>query len=183
MEPAIVLQWNQPTVTKSVFERFYDIKSYEIQCDLERFYLDLVRYGDVMDEVVVMSVRILVGCGYGGGSGKIHDDFLVDEAVELTTPNGKSAFCRTGSGGSIGSMEPALLQMEPAPADKSTGRSTTAPRGGRTSGRTGRGGRGTGEPTGRVGGRTSEPDGNGGDHGVEANKGVDEVLDFSTVIA
>ncbi|GKA02497.1 putative reverse transcriptase domain-containing protein [Tanacetum coccineum] len=53
-------------------------------------------------------------------------------------------------------------------------RSTTALRGGRTSGWTGRGGGGTKEPTCRVGGRTSEPDGNGGDHGVEANKGVDE---------
>ncbi|GKC88014.1 putative reverse transcriptase domain-containing protein [Tanacetum coccineum] len=62
----------------------------------------------------------------------------------------------------------------------SEGRSTTALRGGRTSGWTGRGGGGTKEPTCRVGGRTSEPDGNGGDHGVEANKGVDEVLDFST---
>ncbi|GJT55257.1 hypothetical protein Tco_0990311 [Tanacetum coccineum] len=44
----------------------------------------------------------------------------------------------------------------------SEGRSTTALRGGRTSGWTGRGGGGTKEPTCRVGGRTSEPDGNGG---------------------
>ncbi|GJY69645.1 putative reverse transcriptase domain-containing protein [Tanacetum coccineum] len=43
----------------------------------------------------------------------------------------------------------------------SEGRSTTALRGGRTSGWTGRGGGGTKEPTCRVGGRTSEPDGNG----------------------
>ncbi|GJR50593.1 hypothetical protein Tco_1401114 [Tanacetum coccineum] len=41
-----------------------------------------------------------------------------DAKLNLTTSSGKSAFCRTGSGGSIGSMEPTLLQMEPAPADK-----------------------------------------------------------------
>ncbi|GKE05233.1 hypothetical protein Tco_1397251, partial [Tanacetum coccineum] len=63
------------------------------------------------------------------------------------------------------------------------GRSTAAPRGRRTGGRTGRGGGITGEPKGRVGGRTSEPDGQGGDQGVKANGGIDEVPDFSTVIA
>ncbi|GKA02495.1 putative reverse transcriptase domain-containing protein [Tanacetum coccineum] len=62
-------------------------------------------------------------------------------------------------------------------------RSTAAPRGRRTGGRTGRGGGITGEPKGRVGGRTSKPDGQGGDQGVEANGGIDEVPDFSTVIA
>ncbi|GJS97207.1 putative reverse transcriptase domain-containing protein [Tanacetum coccineum] len=63
------------------------------------------------------------------------------------------------------------------------GRSTTAPRGGRTDGRTGRGCRRTGESTGRVGGRTSDQDGQGGDRGNGANGGIDEVPDFSTVIA
>nr|GEU63544.1 hypothetical protein [Tanacetum cinerariifolium] len=55
---------------------------------------------------------------------------------------------------------------------QSTGRSTVAPRGERTSGRTGRGG-----------GRTGKPDGQGCNQGVEANGGVDEVPDFSMVIA
>ncbi|GJV48297.1 putative reverse transcriptase domain-containing protein [Tanacetum coccineum] len=52
-----------------------------------------------------------------------------------------------------------------------------------TGGRTGRGGGRTREPTGRGGGRTGEQDGQGGDRGNEANEGVDEVPDFSTVIA
>nr|GEW29933.1 reverse transcriptase domain-containing protein [Tanacetum cinerariifolium] len=50
-------------------------------------------------------------------------------------------------------------------------------------GRTGRGGGRTGEPTGRVGGRTSNRDGQGGDCHNEANRGIDEFLDFTTVIA
>ncbi|GJV45447.1 aldehyde dehydrogenase family 7 member B4 [Tanacetum coccineum] len=85
----------------------------------------------VKELVVVMSVRILVGCGYGGGSGKIYDDSSfkkdsVDDSIliEVKRFNSKPYLVRlmkqwrTGSGGSIGSMEPALLQMEPAPADK-----------------------------------------------------------------
>ncbi|GKF27420.1 hypothetical protein Tco_0083314, partial [Tanacetum coccineum] len=59
---------------------------------------------------------------------------------------------------------------------------TAAPRGGRTSGRNGKGDGRTGEPTSRVGGRTSNQDDQGGDYGIGANGGVDEVPDFSTVI-
>ncbi|GJW42977.1 hypothetical protein Tco_0071776 [Tanacetum coccineum] len=55
---------------------------------------------------------------------------------------------------------------------RSVGRTTDAPRGGRTSGRTGRGG-----------GRTGDQDGQGGDRGVEGNRGVDEVPNFSMIIA
>ncbi|GKB13632.1 putative reverse transcriptase domain-containing protein [Tanacetum coccineum] len=73
--------------------------------------------------------------------------------------------------------------MPPRMTTRSAGRSTTAPRGGRTGGRTGRGGGRTREPTGRVGGRTGDQDGQGGDRGNGANGGVDEVPDFSTVIA
>ncbi|GKC79061.1 hypothetical protein Tco_1129835 [Tanacetum coccineum] len=69
--------------------------------------------------------------------------------------------------------------MSPRMTTRSAGRSTAAPRGGRMGGQTGRGDGGTREPTGRVGGRISKPDGQGGDHGVEANGGVDEVPDFS----
>ncbi|GJY20042.1 putative reverse transcriptase domain-containing protein [Tanacetum coccineum] len=64
------------------------------------------------------------------------------------------------------------------------GRATATPRGGRTGGRTGRGG-------GRTGGRSGDQsdgrnDGQGGQvggQGSEANDGVDEVLDFYTIIA
>ncbi|GKA80678.1 reverse transcriptase domain-containing protein [Tanacetum coccineum] len=73
--------------------------------------------------------------------------------------------------------------MPPRMTTRSAGRQTAAPRGGRTGGRTGRGGGRTGEPTGRVGGRTGDQDGQGGDRGIGANGGVDEVPDFSTVIA
>ncbi|GKA78776.1 hypothetical protein Tco_0785313 [Tanacetum coccineum] len=62
-------------------------------------------------------------------------------------------------------------------------RSSTALRGGRTGGRTGRAGGRTGEPTGRIDGRTSKQDGQGGGRGNRANGGVNEVPDFSTVIA
>ncbi|GJR37143.1 putative reverse transcriptase domain-containing protein [Tanacetum coccineum] len=41
----------------------------------------------------------------------------------------------------------------------------------------------TGEPTGRVGERTSDQDGKGGDQSNRANRGIDEVPNFSTVIA
>ncbi|GKD07979.1 hypothetical protein Tco_1187664, partial [Tanacetum coccineum] len=51
-----------------------------------------------------------------------------------------------------------------------------------TGGRTGRGGGRTREPTGRFGGRTGYQDGQGGDQGIGANGGVEEVPDFSTVI-
>ncbi|GJZ75081.1 hypothetical protein Tco_0639546, partial [Tanacetum coccineum] len=66
---------------------------------------------------------------------------------------------------------------------RSAGRSTVAPRGGRMGGRTSRGGGRTGEPTDRVGRRTSDQDVQGGDRGNRLNGGVDEVPDFSTVIA
>nr|GEY55958.1 hypothetical protein [Tanacetum cinerariifolium] len=66
---------------------------------------------------------------------------------------------------------------------QSAGRSTATPRGGRTGGRTGRGGRRTRDPTGRVCGRTGDQDNQGGDRGNGVNEGVDKVPDFSTVIA
>nr|GEV50688.1 hypothetical protein [Tanacetum cinerariifolium] len=59
------------------------------------------------------------------------------------------------------------------------GRRTAATRGGRTGGQTGRGGGTTGEQTCTVGGRTSKQVGRGN----EENGGVNEVLDFSTIIA
>ncbi|GKC24551.1 reverse transcriptase domain-containing protein, partial [Tanacetum coccineum] len=63
------------------------------------------------------------------------------------------------------------------------GRHTPVTRGGRTGGQTGRGGGRTREQTGRVGGRTSDQGGRGGGRGNGANGGVDEVSNFSTVIA
>nr|GEU98377.1 retrotransposon protein, putative, Ty3-gypsy subclass [Tanacetum cinerariifolium] len=69
--------------------------------------------------------------------------------------------------------------MLPRITTRSAGRSTIALRGGRTGGRTGRGGERTGEPRGRGDRQTSEPN----IQGVEANGGVDGVLDFSTIIA
>ncbi|GJW97321.1 hypothetical protein Tco_0179129 [Tanacetum coccineum] len=80
-------------------------------------------------------------------------------------------------------MSSPVYIMPPRMTTRSKGRSTTTPRGGRTDGRTGRGGGRTGESTGRVGGRTSDQDGQGGDRGNRANGGIDEVPDFSTVIA
>nr|GEX09795.1 hypothetical protein [Tanacetum cinerariifolium] len=62
-------------------------------------------------------------------------------------------------------------------------RQTAAPRGGRTGGWTGRGGGRTRERTSRVGGRTGDRDGQGDNQGVGENVGIDEVPDFSTVIA
>ncbi|GKA86670.1 hypothetical protein Tco_0808381, partial [Tanacetum coccineum] len=59
---------------------------------------------------------------------------------------------------------------------------TATPRGGRTGGWTGRGGGRTREPTSRVSGRTGDQVGQGGDRGIGANGGDDEVPDFSTVI-
>ncbi|GKD53559.1 hypothetical protein Tco_1286946 [Tanacetum coccineum] len=72
--------------------------------------------------------------------------------------------------------------MLPRMMTRSAGRHTTAPRGRRTGGQTGSEGGGNNEPTGRVGGRTSDQDGQGGDRGVGANSGIDEVPNFSTVI-
>ncbi|GKE19750.1 hypothetical protein Tco_1431262, partial [Tanacetum coccineum] len=60
---------------------------------------------------------------------------------------------------------------------------TAALRGGRTGGRTGKGGGRIGEAMGRDGGRTGEQDGQGSDRGIRENRGVDKVLDFSTIIA
>ncbi|GKA12980.1 hypothetical protein Tco_0692526, partial [Tanacetum coccineum] len=62
-------------------------------------------------------------------------------------------------------------------------RSTATPRGGRTGGRTSRGGGRTREPTSRVSRQTSDQDGQGGDRGNRANGGIDAVPDFSMVIA
>ncbi|GKE76467.1 hypothetical protein Tco_1542587, partial [Tanacetum coccineum] len=67
--------------------------------------------------------------------------------------------------------------------DKSAGRRTATPRGGRTDGRTCRRGGRTGEPMSRVGGRTGDQGGQGGDRGIRANEGEGEVPDFSTIIA
>nr|GEX79165.1 hypothetical protein [Tanacetum cinerariifolium] len=53
--------------------------------------------------------------------------------------------------------------MPPQMTTQSAGRQTTAPRGGKTGGHTGRGGGRTGEPTSRVGGRTGDQDSQGGD--------------------
>ncbi|GJX61731.1 putative reverse transcriptase domain-containing protein [Tanacetum coccineum] len=64
---------------------------------------------------------------------------------------------------------------------RNAGRRTSATRGGRTGGQTGRGGGRTGKQTNRVGGQTGDQGSRGGGEG--ANKGVDEVPDFSTVIA
>ncbi|GKB15587.1 hypothetical protein Tco_0849510 [Tanacetum coccineum] len=64
---------------------------------------------------------------------------------------------------------------------RNAGRRTSATRGGRTGGQTGRGGGRTGKQTDRVGGQTGDQGSRGGGKG--ANKGVDEVPDFSTVIA
>ncbi|GJW71694.1 putative reverse transcriptase domain-containing protein [Tanacetum coccineum] len=67
--------------------------------------------------------------------------------------------------------------------EKITCQSNAAPRGGKTSGRISRGGRRAKEPTGRVDGRAGDQDGQGYNRGNRANGGVDEVPDFSTVIA
>ncbi|GJY47355.1 putative reverse transcriptase domain-containing protein [Tanacetum coccineum] len=61
---------------------------------------------------------------------------------------------------------------------RSAGRAPAVPRGGRTGGRAGRGCRRTREQRGRGDGKTGEPN----DQGVEANKGVDGVPDFSIII-
>nr|GEV49007.1 reverse transcriptase domain-containing protein [Tanacetum cinerariifolium] len=66
---------------------------------------------------------------------------------------------------------------------RSAGRQTTTPQGGRMGGGTSGGGGRTKEPTCRVGGGTGDLDGQGGDQGIRENGGVDEVHDFSMVIA
>nr|GEU77506.1 hypothetical protein [Tanacetum cinerariifolium] len=62
-------------------------------------------------------------------------------------------------------------------------RLTVVPKGEMTGRRTGRGGGRTREQTCRVGRRIGDQDGQGGDRGNRANRGIDEVLDFFTVIA
>ncbi|GJW42900.1 hypothetical protein Tco_0071699 [Tanacetum coccineum] len=73
--------------------------------------------------------------------------------------------------------------MPPRMMTRSKGRLTTVLRGGRTDGRTSRGGGRTRESMGRVGRRTGDQDVQGGNRGNIANGGVDKVPDFSTVIA
>ncbi|GJV11037.1 hypothetical protein Tco_1352578 [Tanacetum coccineum] len=73
--------------------------------------------------------------------------------------------------------------MAPTMITLNAGRRTAATRGGRTGGHAGRGGGRSGEQAGRVGGRTSDQGGRGSSRGNKTNGGVDEVLDFSTVIA
>nr|GEW27850.1 putative reverse transcriptase domain-containing protein [Tanacetum cinerariifolium] len=73
--------------------------------------------------------------------------------------------------------------MPPRMTTRSASRSTDAPQGGRTGGRTSIGCGRTREPTGRVGGRTGDQDCQRGDQGNRANGGVDEFPDFSTVIS
>nr|GEZ67607.1 retrotransposon protein, putative, Ty3-gypsy subclass [Tanacetum cinerariifolium] len=58
---------------------------------------------------------------------------------------------------------PIVKIMSPRMTTRSVGQSSTAPRGRKTDGRTGRGGGRTGEPTGRVGRRTGDQDGQGVD--------------------
>ncbi|GJR50512.1 hypothetical protein Tco_1401033 [Tanacetum coccineum] len=65
---------------------------------------------------------------------------------------------------------------------KSAGRPAAAPQGGGTSGRVGTRGRRVREPRRRNVEPTGEPKGQGNDQGVEVNKGVDGVPDFSTNI-
>ncbi|GKC28225.1 hypothetical protein Tco_1035519 [Tanacetum coccineum] len=69
--------------------------------------------------------------------------------------------------------------MAPTMTTHNAGRRTATTRGGRTGGQAGRGGKRSGEQAGRVGGQTGDQ----GRRGNEANGGVDEVPDFSTVIA
>ncbi|GKA65660.1 hypothetical protein Tco_0765367 [Tanacetum coccineum] len=73
--------------------------------------------------------------------------------------------------------------MSPRMTTRSAGRSTTAPRGRGTGERVDRGARRTREPVRRNNETIGELDGQGNDRGVGANRGVDGVLDFSTIIA
>ncbi|GJW03919.1 hypothetical protein Tco_1562775 [Tanacetum coccineum] len=69
--------------------------------------------------------------------------------------------------------------MPPMMTTQSVGRASAAPRGGRMGRWAGRGDGMTREPRGRGDGQTSEPN----DQGVEANKGVDGVPNFSIIIS
>ncbi|GKA45870.1 hypothetical protein Tco_0738666 [Tanacetum coccineum] len=73
--------------------------------------------------------------------------------------------------------------MPPRMMTQSACQTTAAPGGGRKGRRTSRGGGRTGEQPGRGGRRTSEHDAQGADQGNGANGGIDEVPDFSMVIA
>ncbi|GKE62354.1 reverse transcriptase domain-containing protein, partial [Tanacetum coccineum] len=74
--------------------------------------------------------------------------------------------------------------MPPRMTSRSAGRATAAPRGGKTGGRTGRGGRRTRGRTGDQGdGRINEQGVQVGSQGNRVNDGVDGVPDFSTIIA
>ncbi|GJT91186.1 putative reverse transcriptase domain-containing protein [Tanacetum coccineum] len=73
--------------------------------------------------------------------------------------------------------------MAPTMTTRNAGRRTAAPRGRRTGGWAGRGGGRTEEPTGIFGGPIGDQDGKGGDQGIGVNGGVDEVPNFSMVIA
>ncbi|GJX27395.1 hypothetical protein Tco_0233691 [Tanacetum coccineum] len=67
--------------------------------------------------------------------------------------------------------------------DSNACRCTAATRGGRTGRQAGRGGGRNREQTGRGGGRTGDRGGQGGGRGNKANRGIDKVPDFATVIA
>nr|GEW50463.1 hypothetical protein [Tanacetum cinerariifolium] len=69
--------------------------------------------------------------------------------------------------------------MPPLMTSRNTGQQTVASRGGRTSEQTGRRGGRTGEQIEKGGGRTGDQ----GGRGNGSNGGVDEVPEFSTVIA
>ncbi|GJT45064.1 hypothetical protein Tco_0953779, partial [Tanacetum coccineum] len=67
--------------------------------------------------------------------------------------------------------------------DSNACRCTAATRDGRIGGQASRGGGRNREQTGRGGGQTGDRGGQGGGQGNEANRGIDEVPDFATVIA
>ncbi|GJV61004.1 reverse transcriptase domain-containing protein [Tanacetum coccineum] len=74
--------------------------------------------------------------------------------------------------------------MPPRMMTRSAGRATATPRGGRTGGRTGRGGGKTiGRSSDQGNGRIDSQGSQVGGQGSEVNDGVDEVPDFSTIIA
>ncbi|GJV68237.1 hypothetical protein Tco_1483746 [Tanacetum coccineum] len=73
--------------------------------------------------------------------------------------------------------------MPPRVMTRSDGRPATAPRGGGMGGRVGREGKRVREPRRRNVKPTGKLKGHGNDQGVEVNRGVDGVPDFSTIIA
>ncbi|GKA07947.1 putative reverse transcriptase domain-containing protein [Tanacetum coccineum] len=73
--------------------------------------------------------------------------------------------------------------MPPRMTTRSACQSTAAPRGGGTGGRVGRGARRTREPVRKNNETIGKLDSQGNDQGVEANRGVDGVLDFSIIIS